>query len=72
MIEAGRALAFLRGRDYVLPEDVIDIAPDVMRHRIIVSYEALSDGVTSDDIIRQILKAVPAPQKVLEAHVRVA
>jgi MoxR-like ATPase len=43
-----------------------------MRHRIIVSYEALSDGVTSDDIIRQILKAVPAPQKVLEAHVRVA
>jgi MoxR-like ATPase len=72
MIEAGRALAFLRGRDYVLPEDVIDIAPDVMRHRIIVSYEALSDGVSSDDIIKQILKAVPAPQKVLEAHVRVA
>jgi len=72
MIEAGRALAFLRGRDYVLPEDVIDIAPDVMRHRIIVSYEALSDGVSSDDIIRQILKAVPAPEKLLEAHVRVA
>jgi MoxR-like ATPase len=72
MIEAGRALAFLRGRDYVLPEDVIDIAPDVMRHRIIVSYEALSEGTTSDDIIRQILKAVPAPEKLLEAHVRVA
>jgi MoxR-like ATPase len=72
MIEAGRALAFLRGRDYVLPEDVIDIAPDVMRHRIVVSYEALSDGVSSDDIIRQILKAVPAPEKLLEAHVRVA
>ncbi|MEO7223161.1 MAG: MoxR family ATPase [Devosia sp.] len=72
MIEAGRALAFLRGRDYVLPEDVLDIAPDVMRHRIIVSYEALSEGTTSDDIIRQILKAVPAPEKLLEAHVRVA
>jgi MoxR-like ATPase len=72
MIEAGRALAFLRGRDYVLPEDVLDIAPDVMRHRIIISYEALSEGVTSDEIIRQILKAVPAPLKVLEAHVRVA
>ena len=72
MIEAGRALAFLRGRDYVLPEDVIDIAPDVMRHRIIVSYEALSEGTTSDDIVRQILKAVPAPEKLLEAHVRVA
>ena len=72
MIEAGRALAFLRGRDYVLPEDVIDIAPDVMRHRIIVSYEALSEGITSDSIIKQILKAVPAPEKLLEAHVRVA
>jgi MoxR-like ATPase len=72
MIEAGRALAFLRGRDYVLPEDVVDIAPDVMRHRIIISYEALSEGVTSDAIVAQILKAVPAPQKVLEAHVRVA
>jgi MoxR-like ATPase len=72
MIEAGRALAFLRGRDYVLPEDVIDIAPDVMRHRIIVSYEALSEGTTSDDIVRRILKAVPAPEKLLEAHVRVA
>ncbi len=72
MIEAGRALAFLRGRDYVLPEDVIDIAPDVMRHRIIVSYEALSEGTTSDDIVRRILKAVPAPERVLEGHVRVA
>jgi MoxR-like ATPase len=72
MIEAGRALAFLRGRDYMLPEDVLDIAADVMRHRIIVSYEALSDGVSSDDIIRQILKAVPAPEKLLEAHARVA
>jgi MoxR-like ATPase len=72
MIEASRALAFLRGRDYVLPEDVIDIAPDVMRHRVILSYEALSEGVSADDIIRQILKAIPAPEKMLEAHVRVA
>jgi MoxR-like ATPase len=72
IIEAGRALAFLRGRDYVLPEDVIDIAADVMRHRLIVSYEALSEGMTSDDIIKQILKAVPAPERLLESHVRVA
>ena len=72
MIEAGRALAFLRGRDYVLPEDVIDITADVLRHRIVLSYEALSDGVTADDLIKQVLKAVPAPEKVLEAHVRVA
>jgi MoxR-like ATPase len=72
MIEAGRALAFLRGRDYVLPEDVVDVTADVLRHRIVLSYEALSDAVSADDIVRQILKAVPAPQKVLEAHARVA
>jgi MoxR-like ATPase len=72
MIEAGRALAFLRGRDYVLPEDVLDVAPDVLRHRIVLSYEALSEAVSTDDLVRQILKAVPAPEKVLEAHVRVA
>jgi MoxR-like ATPase len=72
MIEAGRALAFLRGRDYVLPEDVIDVTPDVMRHRISLSYEALSESVTADQIIGLILDAVPAPEKPLEAHVRTA
>jgi MoxR-like ATPase len=72
MIEAGRALAFLRGRDYVLPEDVIDVTPDVLRHRIVLSYEALSDGTSADELIRQILKAVPAPEKMLEGHVQVA
>jgi len=72
MIEAGRALAFLRGRDYVLPEDVIDVIPDVLRHRVVLSYEALSDGTSADDLIRQILKAVPAPERVLESHARVA
>lgn len=72
MIEAGRALAFLRGRDYVLPQDVIDIAPDVLRHRLSLSYEALSESVTPDDIIAQILRAVPAPEQPLQSHVRVA
>jgi MoxR-like ATPase len=72
MIEAGRALAFLRGRDYVLPQDVIDVAPDVMRHRISLSYEALSESVGADHIISQILRAVPAPEQPLQAHVRVA
>lgn len=72
MIEAGRALAFLRGRDYVLPQDVIDVAPDVMRHRISLSYEALSESVGADHIINQILRAVPAPEQPLQAHVRVA
>ncbi|HEY0918767.1 AAA family ATPase [Devosia sp.] len=72
MIEAGRALAFLRGRDYVLPEDVVDVAPDVMRHRLSLSYEALSESVTPDDIVGRILRAVPAPDKPLQAHVDLA
>jgi MoxR-like ATPase len=72
MIEAGRALAFLRGRDYVLPQDVIDIAPDVMRHRLSLSYEALSEQVTPDQIVNEILRAVPAPEQPLQNHVRVA
>jgi MoxR-like ATPase len=72
MIEAGRALAFLRGRDYVLPQDVIDIAPDVMRHRLSLSYEALSESITPDEIVSQILRAVPAPEQPLQSHVRVA
>ena len=46
LIEGARALAFLRGRDYVLPEDVTDLVPDVLRHRLVLSYEALSDGQT--------------------------
>ncbi len=72
MIEAGRALAFLRGRDYVLPEDVLDVAPDVLRHRIVLSYEALSEGITAEQIITQILRLIPAPEKPLEAHVKFA
>jgi MoxR-like ATPase len=72
MIEAGRALAFLRGRDYLLPEDVLDVTADVLRHRIVLSYEALSEGVTTDQIVQQVLRAVPAPDKPLETHVRVA
>ncbi|WP_413987899.1 AAA family ATPase [Labrys okinawensis] len=70
MIEAGRALAFLRGRDYVLPEDVLDVTADVLRHRIVLSYEALAEEVTADDIITRILKVVPAPEKPLEGHVK--
>jgi MoxR-like ATPase len=65
MIEAGRALAFIRGRDYVLPADVMDVAADVLRHRLVPSYEALSEGMTSDQILSQILRAVPPP--ILEA-----
>lgn len=72
LVEAARALAFLRGRGYVFPQDMIDIAPDVLRHRLVLSYEALSDGVSADELIARILKQVSPPDKPLEAHVRVA
>jgi MoxR-like ATPase len=72
MIEGARALALLRGRDYALPEDVIDLVPDVMRHRLVLSYEALSDGQTPDALITRVLQAVPAPEKPLARHVAVA
>ena len=61
MIEAGRALAYIRGRDYVLPADVVDVAADVLRHRLVPSYEALSEGLTSEEIVSRILRAVPPP-----------
>ncbi|MGN6103261.1 MAG: hypothetical protein ACTHOR_19160, partial [Devosia sp.] len=61
-----------RGRDYVLPEDVLDVAADVLRHRIVLSYEALAEGISADDIVTRILKAVPAPEKPLDAHAKLA
>ena len=72
LIEGGRALAFLRGREYVFPEDVTDLVPDVLRHRMVLTYEALSEGITADDLVRQIMEKVSAPDKPLESHVRVA
>src|SRR6185295_12681500 len=65
MILAGRALALVRGREYALPTDLQEIAPDVLRHRMLLSYEALADGVTPDDIIDRILAAVPVPDLAL-------
>jgi MoxR-like ATPase len=72
LIEGGRALAFLRGRTYVLPEDVLDIAPDVLRHRLSLSYEALSDGLSADALVGKIMQKVPAPDMPLQTHVQVA
>ena len=72
LIEGARALAYLRGRDYVLPEDVSDLAPDVLRHRLVLSYEALADGMTPDDLVHKIMQRIPAPEKPLETHVRFA
>ena len=64
MVAAGRALALLRGRDYALPQDVADVAPDVMRHRLVLSYEALADGVSVDEVLVRILAAVEPPKLV--------
>ena len=61
LILTARALAFVRGRSYALPEDVLDMAPDVLRHRVAPSYEALSDSVSSDDLLKKIFERIPIP-----------
>jgi MoxR-like ATPase len=62
LILAGRALAYVRGRGYALPQDVRDLALDVIRHRLVLSYEALADNVSADDLLNRILDAVPVPE----------
>jgi MoxR-like ATPase len=62
LVRAGRALALLRGRSYVLPQDVFDVAPDVLRHRLVLTYEALAHDVTPDHVLARILSTVPAPR----------
>ncbi len=69
MIEGARALAMMRGRRYALPEDVTDMVADVMRHRLVLSYEALAEGITADALVQRVLKKVPAPEKPM-AHAR--
>jgi MoxR-like ATPase len=61
LVHAGRALALLRGRKYLLPQDVRDVALDVLRHRIVLAYEALAEDVTADHIIDRIVETVPSP-----------
>jgi MoxR-like ATPase len=58
---ATRALAYLQGRDHVLPQDVVDLAPDVLRHRLLLTFESEADGATTDQAITQLLQAVPRP-----------
>jgi MoxR-like ATPase len=62
LIAAGRAMALMRGRDYVLPQDVLDIAPDVLAHRLVLSYDAIADGVPAIHAVRRILETVNLPQ----------
>jgi MoxR-like ATPase len=62
LIAAGRALALLRGRNYVLPQDLTAIVPEVLRHRVVLSYEALADGVDVDSVVEEVLHAIPVPR----------
>ena len=71
LVLTAKALAFVRGRTYVLPQDVLDMALDVIRHRLVLSYEALSDEVSSDDILSKILDRIPVPVVPLNEHFNV-
>jgi MoxR-like ATPase len=62
IIAASRALALVRGRDYVIPQDVIEVIPDVLRHRLVLSYDALADEITAEIVINRVLQTVPLPQ----------
>lgn len=62
IVAAARSLALIRGRDYVIPQDVVEIVPDVLRHRLVLSYDALADEVTADDVITRVLQTVGLPQ----------
>ncbi|GAB4056816.1 AAA family ATPase [Catellatospora paridis] len=61
LVRATRALSLLRGRDYALPQDVLDIAPDILRHRLVLSYDALADEIPADYVVGRVLAAVPLP-----------
>jgi len=65
LIEGARALAFMRGRSYALPEDMTGLVGDVMRHRLVLSYEALAEGIDADSVIARVMKKVPVPDKPL-------
>jgi len=72
LVEGARALAMLRGRSYALPEDMSDLVPDVLRHRIVLSYEGLSEGFTGEAIVERIMAVVRPPARPLEHEQRVA
>ena len=68
IVLTARALAFMRGRSYVLAQDISDMAVDVLRHRIVLSYEALSDDVTSDTLIAKVMERIPVPTAPMQGH----
>jgi MoxR-like ATPase len=62
LVQAARVLALLRGRGHVVADDVRDLAGDVLRHRLVLSYDALSEGVTADELLQQVLGVVAMPE----------
>ncbi len=58
---SSKAFALLAGRDHVLPQDIVELAPDILRHRLLLSYEAEADGVRTDEVVKQLIQAVPRP-----------
>ncbi|CAN5869509.1 MoxR family ATPase [soil metagenome] len=65
LIEGARALAFMRGRSYALPEDLTGLVADVFRHRLVLTYEALAEGLDADQIVDRVMKKIPVPDKPL-------
>ena len=68
LIEGARALAFMRGRAYALPEDMTGLVGDVLRHRLVLSYEALAEGLDADQLIGRVMQRIPVPDKPLATH----
>ena len=62
IIAAARAVALIRGRDYVVPQDVVEVIPDVLRHRLVLSYDALADEISPEDVVKRVLQTVGLPQ----------
>jgi MoxR-like ATPase len=60
-VRASSALAYLQGRDYVIPEDIVAMAPDVLRHRLILNHSARASGVDADAIVQKIIDVIPVP-----------
>jgi MoxR-like ATPase len=71
LIKAARGLAFVRGRSYILPQDVLDMVLDVLRHRLVLSYEALSDNVGADELLRKLLSRLPVPAVPLHEYTNI-
>ena len=62
LLSAGRALAVVRGRRFLLPQDIAEVAPEILRHRIMLSYDALADGIKVDDVVQRIISGTEAPR----------